>query len=144
MNLLYFCDTNLMWRRIDVTNNDHPVIKSRMDNLLSDGSKCFINSQNLIEFQSVATRPLASNGLNYLPFKANEVAAQIEAYFFMLEDCPEIYSNWRWLMEKYDVRGRPVHDARLVAVMLTYGITHMLTRNGADFRRYHEITVVEV
>ena len=133
-----------MWRRIDVTNPDHAAIKSSMDLLLSDASTCYINSQNLIEFQSVATRPLSSNGLNYSPTKTNEIAIQIEAFFSVLQDCPDIYTNWRWLMEKYEVRGRPVHDARLVAVMLTYGVTHILTRNGADFRRYREITVVEI
>ncbi len=50
--------------------------------------------------------------------------------------------HWRQLVDRYDVRGRQVHDARLVAVMLTYDITHLLTLNAADFYRFEEITVV--
>jgi predicted nucleic acid-binding protein len=46
-------------------------------------------------------------------------------------------------MDTYDVKGRNVFDARLVAVMLTYGITHILTMNRADFQRYAGITVEE-
>jgi hypothetical protein len=33
-----------------------------------------------------------------------------------------------------------MHDVRLVALMLAHGVTHLLTLNGADFRRYSEIT----
>lgn len=45
-------------------------------------------------------------------------------------------------METVDVRGRQVYDARLVAVMLAHGITHILTFNGNHFRRFTGITVV--
>jgi hypothetical protein len=46
-------------------------------------------------------------------------------------------------VRQYDVVGRAVHDAQLVASMLVNGITHILTLNGADFQRYvAEITVV--
>lgn len=51
--------------------------------------------------------------------------------------------QWERLVRQYGVRGRAVHDAQLVAVMLTHGITHLLTLNDADFRRYaDEITVL--
>ena len=35
-----------------------------------------------------------------------------------------------------------VHDARLVAAMLVHKLTHILTFNSDDFRRYSEIIVV--
>ena len=138
------CDTNIMWRRIDVSDPNHQLIRSSVDALVSHGAILYVTAQNLIEFQSLATRPISSNGLGYTPQEANHYAAQILRAFSFLDETPEIYKHWRWLMEKYEVRGRPVHDAHLVAVMLTYGITHILTRNGADFRRYREIIVVEV
>jgi predicted nucleic acid-binding protein len=40
------------------------------------------------------------------------------------------------------VVGKQAHDARLVAVTLVHGITHLLTFNTDDFKRYDEITVV--
>ena len=140
----YLCDTNLMWRRMGLFNPDQYKISNAINSLLADGNRVYITPQNLIEYHAFATRPVLSNGLGLTPTKANQVARKIEAAFSLLHETPDIYSNWRNLMEKYDVSGRPVHDARLVAVMLTYGITHILTRNGADFRRYKEITVVEI
>ena len=45
-------------------------------------------------------------------------------------------------MNRYDVRGRQVYDARLVAVMLVHNISQILTFNITDFKRYQEITAV--
>jgi len=41
------------------------------------------------------------------------------------------------------VLGKNVHDARLVAAMLEHNITHLLTLNVKDFKRFDEITVVD-
>jgi predicted nucleic acid-binding protein len=37
-----------------------------------------------------------------------------------------------------------VHDARLVAVMRTHGVTHILTFNVSDFVRYQSMGIVPV
>jgi ssRNA-specific RNase YbeY (16S rRNA maturation enzyme) len=42
----------------------------------------------------------------------------------------------------YQIQGKRVHDARLVAVMLVHGVTHLLTFNPDDFRSINEIVVV--
>ncbi len=39
----------------------------------------------------------------------------------------------------HNIVGVAVHDARLVATMLRFGITNILTLNGADFQRYPNI-----
>jgi predicted nucleic acid-binding protein len=37
-----------------------------------------------------------------------------------------------------------VHDARLVATMLSHGVHYLLTFNGDDFRRYADlITIID-
>lgn len=41
------------------------------------------------------------------------------------------------------VQGKQVHDARLAALVLSSGITHILTLNGADFARYPGITALD-
>jgi predicted nucleic acid-binding protein len=43
---------------------------------------------------------------------------------------------------RHTVAGVKVHDARLIASMKGYGITHLLTFNTEDFTRYPDITVV--
>jgi predicted nucleic acid-binding protein len=40
------------------------------------------------------------------------------------------------------VSGRQVHDARLVAAMKVHNVTHLLTFNTDDFKRFSEIMVV--
>jgi hypothetical protein len=54
----------------------------------------------------------------------------------------DVFTHWRQLVSAYRVIGRRVHDARLVAAMLTHGVTHLLTFNRDDFRQFAMITVV--
>ena len=46
------------------------------------------------------------------------------------------------LVKKYNVKGVNFHDTRIVAAMLVHGITHILTFNVEDFKRFIEIAVV--
>ena len=43
------------------------------------------------------------------------------------------------LIARYGVRGRLVHDANIVATMLTHGIPRLLTFNARDFRRFGDL-----
>ena len=54
----------------------------------------------------------------------------------------DILSEWEQLVVKHQVLGKQVHDTRLIAAMHVHGITHLLTFNTADFKRYDGITVV--
>lgn len=38
--------------------------------------------------------------------------------------------------------GKSAHDARIAALMLAHGVTHLLTLNPTDFTRYNGITPV--
>lgn len=139
----YYADTNCMWRRFDLTDARQPIVKAAMDTLINRGESLAISAQNLIEYRAVATRPTDVNGLGLTAAVAATRVREFESVFSFLPDTPDIYLHWRTLVEKYDVKGKQVHDTRLVAVMLTHGITHLLTFNSADFRRFSEITVVE-
>jgi hypothetical protein len=44
---------------------------------------------------------------------------------------------------KYQVMGKQVHDARLAAAMVAHNITHLLTFNVDDFKRFSDIVVVD-
>jgi len=62
--------------------------------------------------------------------------------FPVLDDPPTTLHRWRQLVQSYGVKGRQVYDARLAAVMIESGISHILTFNVDDFRRYPGITAV--
>ena len=48
------------------------------------------------------------------------------------------------LLATYPAAGRQVHDANLVAAMLTHGVTRLITFNDGDFRRFANEIEIEV
>lgn len=60
----------------------------------------------------------------------------------MLEDSSQIFPNWLDLITSRKVMGKRTHDARIVAVMLTCEVTHILTLNPNDFTISSNITIV--
>jgi predicted nucleic acid-binding protein len=94
---------------------------------------CF-TPQVLAEFWSVCTRPpSARGGFGLLPSQAEQRARLIERYFRLLPDSVATDQEWRQLLVRHTVAGVKVHDARLIASMKVYGITHLLTFNAEDF-----------
>ncbi|MFZ0548668.1 MAG: PIN domain-containing protein, partial [Candidatus Promineifilaceae bacterium] len=92
--------------------------------------------QNCIEFWNVATRPTKYNGFGITIVECNKSLRQIEGLFTVVPSSQLVYRTWRSLVEDYNVSGVQVHDAHLVAVMLTHGVEQILTFNDQDFRRY--------
>ena len=102
----------------------------------------YLTPQNLIEFWNVCTRPKDKNGLGYSIVETREERTKLKTMFPLLLDTSAIYIEWERLVSTYEVKGVNVHDARLVAAMLVHDLTHILTFNIEDFRRYVEITPV--
>ena len=115
---------------------------SSLSALRRQGENLYLASQNLIEFWRTCTRPIDRNGLGMTIAESEVELMRLENIFPILPDNPEIYPQWRRLVITYGVMGVNVHDARLVAVMLVHGLTHILTFNTSDFVRYTEITAV--
>jgi predicted nucleic acid-binding protein len=97
-------------------------------------------NQSLFEFWVVATRPLEVNGLGMGAHQARGEVLGILNAFSLLPDPADLLERWLDLCVRHSVCGRPAHDARLVAVMLAHGITHLLTLNPGDFARYPKAT----
>ena len=89
-------------------------------------------------------RPLAANGLGLTPAHTERLVHHLRTIFPLLPDTEAVFKEWLRLVVAAAVSGRQVHDTRLVAVMLAHSITHILTFNVSDFRRYEPfgITVV--
>ena len=51
------------------------------------------------------------------------------------------YRIWKKLLNTHTVTGVAVHDARLVSVMLSHGVSTVVTLNERDFLRYSGINV---
>ena len=59
--------------------------------------------------------------------------------FEILEDGPVVTESLVALCREIPVGGRQIHDANIVATMLTHGERRLLTFNTADFRRYGDL-----
>jgi predicted nucleic acid-binding protein len=67
---------------------------------------------------------------------------RVKGMFPLLPDTPGIYPVWEDLVFRYQVAGKPAHDARLVAAMKVHGITSILIFDKSGFSRYAGIQVV--
>ena len=140
-------DTNLLTR---LTRTDHPhgsVARNAVQALLRRGERVVIVPQNLYEFWAVATRqpgprPLGQNGLGMTPAQASQWIGFFRRRFTLLPDRPDLPDRWHDLVRTAGITGFRSHDARLVAAMQTYGVSRLLTFNGADFQNLG-ITVVD-
>ncbi|WP_017305478.1 type II toxin-antitoxin system VapC family toxin [Spirulina subsalsa] len=140
--MLFLVDTNILLRSAD---SDHPMYEDAINSvsiLKRQKNQLYIMPQNLIEFWNVCTRPKEKNGLGYSISETQEEIKKVKAFFILLSDHPNIYSEWERLVRTYQVKGVNVHDARLVAAMLVHNLTHILTFNSDDFSRFSEIIVV--
>ncbi len=82
------------------------------------------------------------NGLGKTAAEAAAELASLKSLVVRLEETPAIYGTWESLVTSMAVIGKNGHDARLVAAMMAHGLTHLLTFNVQDFRRYPGITAV--
>ncbi|WP_107669031.1 type II toxin-antitoxin system VapC family toxin [Cyanothece sp. BG0011] len=139
----YLVDTNILLRSADPSHPMFSIAINAMDVLLSQGENMYITPQNLIEFWNVATRPQEKNGLGYSISETQQEISRIKSILPLMLDTPAIFKQWETLVKTDQVKGVNVHDARLVAVMIVNKLSHILTFNVDDFRRYNsEITIV--
>jgi predicted nucleic acid-binding protein len=60
----------------------------------------------------------------------------------LLPEDSRVYVVWRRLLRSPRVHGAQVHDAHLAAVLEAHDVTHLLTFNGSDFRRFTNLIPV--
>lgn len=135
----HLCDTSILGRLAEPDSTGHIQAMEALVSLQRQGEDLCITSQNLIEFWTFATRPASVNGLELTTVDTAARIDQFHSLFLYLPDHSDIYPTWRGIVEEYAVSGKPTHDARLVAAMHVYGITHLLTFNDRHFRRYQDL-----
>jgi predicted nucleic acid-binding protein len=129
-------DTNVLLRRTQPSHQHHLVAVKSVARLLAANELLYVTLQNISEFWSVATRPLANNGLGFAVPAATAELEKIEQFFAILPDSPAVYAEWKRLIFAHRVLGSKVHDAKLVATMNVHGVRRLLSLNTADFLRY--------
>lgn len=141
--MAYLFDTNLFLRLARRNDPQRQLALEALQRLRSRNEVVCFTPQVLSEFWNVCTRPASARGGLGLSLTQTERKARLlERYFRFLPDSLATFQEWRRLVVTHSVMGVEVHDAKLVASMNVYGITHLLTFNVTDFKRYPGITTV--
>lgn len=128
-------DTSCLLRLASQDDPREAATQAALDRLKDAGETMRAAPQNFVEFRSVATRPLAVNGLGLTTAEAD---AELDRFGLLFPPLPEdgFYPVWRDLCRRAGVSGKQVHDTRLAAVCINTGVGTVLTWNPSDFRRF--------
>jgi predicted nucleic acid-binding protein len=141
--MLYLVDANILLRLLQRQDPLHLLVRNALRTLRSRGDHLCYTSQILGEVWNVCTRPATSRGGFGLTVAETERRVRrIERLYTLLPDDPAVHTECRRLLVAHSVSGVQVHDTRIVAAMNVYRVTHLLTFNVADFRRFPGITAV--
>ena len=140
----WFFDTNVL---IYVTDSTAPLHQTAVTLLLETHQRGIvrtISTQILREFYGFATRT-GEQGQNFDRIRAVRALkniAEFRTLFAVVEDNDNVSLRLFDLVQRIDIGGRQIHDANLVATMLHYGLTHLVTNNPNHFQRFTSLITV--
>jgi predicted nucleic acid-binding protein len=138
----YLLDTNIILRFSNPSDVQHELVTNAVAAILARGDECYLSPQVLIEMWVVATRPTDVNGLGWSTTYIRNVIDQLMQRFPIAEETPQLFPTWLDIVSTNKISGKRTHDARIVALMKTCAISHILTLNPNDFSNIPDITVV--
>lgn len=139
----YLVDTNIFLRLVPKSDPNREAILEALRKLRERKEELYYTTQVLAEFWTVCTRDAkARGGYGLSPAQTERKARMIERYCKLLTESFESHQEWRRLLVSHSLQGVIVHDSRTVSVMKVHGVTHILTFDKDDFKRFTEITPV--
>lgn len=136
---VWFVDTNVL---LSACTEDRGNYRACLQ-LLKDGLKgklsLYTSGQVFREFLVVATRPLSVNGLGMPPYQALSNLKEFSRCLRLLEETGAVSGHLRKLVMDYNLQGKHIHDANLVATMYVNGMNSLITDNPADFQIFSNI-----
>ena len=137
-----FVDTNILIYSTFEHFAEHATAKAKLRNLARNGMNLWINRQVLREFLQATTRPDFLQPLPPMTYLVERIR-DFQSYLRLAEEDERVTEYLLQLAMTPGARGRQIHDANIVAVMLRHEIRNLLTHNTADFKRYEpSITVM--
>lgn len=130
-----FLDTNVLVYANVKSAPLHNAALQTLDDHWNAGVELWISRQVIREYIVALTRP-QSFGRPRSIRTVIERARYFEQRLLVAEDGPNVTEKLFTLLQEIKTGGKQIHDANIVATMLTYGIKHLLTQNVADFKRF--------
>ena len=130
-----FIDTNVLVKARVRGAPDHDAARDSLKRAFLDPESLRISRQVVREYLAVVTRPNTWPVAITLQEALDDVS-RLTRSFEVLEDGPVVTEHLVAMCREVPVGGRQIHDANIVATMLTHGERRLLTFNISDFRRY--------
>src|SRR5438105_1004445 len=130
-----FFDTNILVYANVAETPLHVRALKAVQTIRFSYNKVWISRQVLREYISSITKdnPLIQ------PVPASLIVEQIHFFennFLFADESALVTHNLLAIIEKFPTRGRKIHDANIVATMLSDNIPTLITENKKDFERY--------
>jgi predicted nucleic acid-binding protein len=134
-------DTNVIIYLLNKDSKFHKKALNTITKLISKENELFIPIQVVRETLVVVTRkdffekPLT-------PKRAVRKTNEILKNFQILGEDEESIKALIKLVRKYNIKGKKIHDANIVAVAITNNINYIFTYNVEDFKNFKEIKIL--
>lgn len=136
-------DTNVLLSATDMGRAEFDRARATLDEWPARGTTLYTTGQILREYLSVTTRPVARNGLGLPRADAVGNVIAFRDRLHLLAETDKVADRMLDLLTTTTCAGKQVHDANIVATMLTHGVHTLVTVNVDDFTRFgHAIDVV--
>lgn len=140
-----FIDTNVLIYHTfeDFEEEKHKDARITLEYLAENNYEIFVSSQVLREYFAVAT----NEKFFKRQLSIQEAVLKIKEFednFTVLFDTGASLSKLRQIVLKYQIKKQDVHDANIVATMITNGIKDIFSFNRKDFIYYKEIRLFEM
>lgn len=136
-----FVDTNVLVYANVAEAPQHQAALAAVTRARKNGRPLWISRQVLREYLVTLTRPQA-----FQEVPKATVLEQVRLFgehFEIADDTDTVTGRLLQLMTDTPIGGKQVHDANIVATMLTHGIPALLTHNGRDFERFKDYIEIE-
>ncbi|HHV81927.1 TPA: type II toxin-antitoxin system VapC family toxin [bacterium] len=137
-----FLDTNIL---VYLVNKDSPFYGKIVEKFkdLVGKYELWISRQVLREYAVIVTRP----GMVEKPLSSEEGSSDIEKFediFRIADEIEGVTKILLGLIRKYEIKGKRIHDANIVATMFDNTITKLFTINVKDFENFEDIELITI
>ena len=136
-----FVDTNVLVYANVIETPSHEQALAAINAAYQANRTIWFSRQIIREYLVTMTRPQAFENLPKIT-----VLEQIDQFierFQVADDTAAVTDQLANLMRDFQIGGKQVHDANIVATMQAYGIPALLTHNTKDFERFGEVIRIE-
>ena len=137
-----FIDTNVLVYANVAGSPFHEQALSAIQAAHRSGRTLWISRQVLREFIATRTRPQTFVQPSPLDVVIERVR-YLEERFHVADDTAAVTGRLLKLLGDFNIGGKRVHDANIVATMQTYDIPCLLTHNIKDFRPFKKVIKIE-